>query len=89
MRWVTFSFMKISNLVVEKKATKHVHSKHLEIDLAKKDLADAWRVLSVTEPRSQDSDVRETHWCSWNTVREGKFRKVFGKLRYIWDRNCD
>ena len=60
---------------------KHVHAKHPEVDLAKTDLADAWRVVFVEEPRAEDLDVRETHWrdllkakvniraMSWSTVR--------------------
>ena len=60
---------------------KHVHMKHPEVDLAKTDLADAWRVVFVEEPRAEDLDVRETHWrdllkakvniraMTWSTVR--------------------
>ena len=58
---------------------KHVHSKHPEV--AKTDLADAWKVVFVEEPKAEDFDVRETHWrdllkakvniraMSWSTVR--------------------
>ena len=58
-----------------------MHSKHPEVDLAKTDLADAWKVVFVEEPKAENLDVRETHWRdllkatvnirakSWSTVR--------------------